>query len=383
MEKKELLNKIYCELADSLNISDTMTQEIISSYKSVGSYLGNLEENLNIHIYPQGSMALGTLVRPIAEDKEGDYDVDLVCLLKNGGNLPAKDIKQIIGKRLSEGERYKSKLDAEGKRCWTLKYSDFHMDILPSVPKISTLPKPSRNVTQIRLTHKENDSYFNRYSDPKAYRKWFTKQMEVSFSKQREIIARNKKVEIEEVKLFDVRTPLQMTIQILKRHRDIMFSGRDNKPISIIITTLAAKSYSGETNLYEAIGKVLQDMDKHIEFNNGKAVISNPTMDSENFADKWEEFPEKQQAFFEWLNKARKDIIQEPLEFAGGMGTMKNRMRELFGSKAVNQTFDTYEEKNIKEKNKGNLGVTKEGNIGSIASSNIIAPLSTHTFYGK
>ncbi|MDU0401573.1 hypothetical protein LMG8526HA_02472 [Lactococcus lactis] len=78
MEKKELLNKIYCELADSLNISDTMTQEIISSYKSVGSYLGNLEENLNIHIYPQGSMALGTLVRPIAEDKEGDYDVDLV-----------------------------------------------------------------------------------------------------------------------------------------------------------------------------------------------------------------------------------------------------------------------------------------------------------------
>ena len=81
MNKKELLDKIYTELAESLNITDTMTVEIINSYEAVGKYLGNLEEELDIQIYPQGSMGLGTLVRPISSDEEGDYDVDLVCLL--------------------------------------------------------------------------------------------------------------------------------------------------------------------------------------------------------------------------------------------------------------------------------------------------------------
>lgn len=234
MNKKELLDKIYTELAESLNITDTMTVEIINSYEAVGKYLGNLEEELDIQIYPQGSMGLGTLVRPISSDEEGDYDVDLVCLLKNGSYLSAKDIKQIVGKRLSEGERYKSRLDEEGKRCWTLKYPDFHMDILPSVPQLNQSTIFDRKNTEIRLTNKEEEGvYSDKISNPKAYREWFIEQMEVTFLKRREIVAKKRNVEIEKVKLFDVRTPLQMAIQILKRHRDIMFSGKENKPISI------------------------------------------------------------------------------------------------------------------------------------------------------
>lgn len=42
---------------------------------------------------------------------------------------------------------------------------------------------------------------------------------------------------------------LQRIVQILKRHRDIMFNGDEDKPISIIITTLASRAYRGETNL--------------------------------------------------------------------------------------------------------------------------------------
>lgn len=48
-----------------------------------------------------------------------------------------------------------------------------------------------------------------------------------------------------------VRTPLQRAIQIMKRHRDMRFNGHrdeDHKPISMIITTLAAKLYEGHAN---------------------------------------------------------------------------------------------------------------------------------------
>ncbi|MGF2030284.1 nucleotidyltransferase domain-containing protein [Lactococcus lactis] len=384
MNKKELLDKIYTELAESLNITDTMTVEIINSYEAVGKYLGNLEEELDIQIYPQGSMGLGTLVRPISSDEEGDYDVDLVCLLKNGSYLSAKDIKQIVGKRLSEGERYKSRLDEEGKRCWTLKYPDFHMDILPSVPQLNQSTIFDRKNTEIRLTNKEEEGvYSDKISNPKAYREWFIEQMEVTFLKRREIVAKKRNVEIEKVKLFDVRTPLQMAIQILKRHRDIMFSGKENKPISIIITTLAAKAYTGQTDLYDTIETILQNMHKYIEKDSsGKILIFNPTVSSENFADKWEESPEKERAFFDWVRSAQTDILQNPMEFAGGFGSMKNQLREIFGSRAVNQAFEVYEKKNLNDKNIENLGVNSIGNLVNNTAENAVAPLKKHTFYG-
>src|SRR6185503_2735935 len=45
-----------------------------------------------------------------------------------------------------------------------------------------------------------------------------------------------------------VREPLlQMAVQILKRHRDVTFEGRDDGPISIINTTLAGHAYSAFT----------------------------------------------------------------------------------------------------------------------------------------
>lgn len=118
MEKNNILDKIYRELAESLNISKTMSDEVVSSYEAVGKYLGNLEKNLDIKIFPQGSLSLGTVVRPIEGDVEGEYDVDIVCLLENGSSLSAKEIKNIVGDRLKESNRYNKMIDKEGKRCW-------------------------------------------------------------------------------------------------------------------------------------------------------------------------------------------------------------------------------------------------------------------------
>lgn len=385
MDKRNILDKIYRELAESLNISNTMTEEIINSYRAVGNYLGELEEDLDILVFPQGSMALGTLIRPIKDDKEGDYDVDLVCRLENGGYLTAKEIKNVVGNRLTESERYERMLDKEGKRCWTLQYADFHMDVLPCVP--STRSGKSLNETedtQIRLTHKEdNGEYSNKYSNPKAYREWFINEMKAVYKRDQEIFANKRNIEVEEVELFNVRTPLQMAIQILKRHRDNMFSNRDNKPISIIITTLAAKAYNGETNLFDALDNILMSMHNFIDTDkSGNIVICNPTLRTENFADKWKDNPEKQFAFTEWLRTARKDIVENPLEFADGFGAIKNQMRGLFGSRAINDAFDSYEQKNIDARSDGLLGVTNKGNITSINEKSVVAPLKDHTFYG-
>ena len=63
--------------------------------------------------------------------------------------------------------------------------------------------------------------------------------------------------DIDEIKEYHLKTPLQKAIQILKRHRDIMFKDdtKHLKPISIIITTIAAELYRNEDNIVEMAKK--------------------------------------------------------------------------------------------------------------------------------
>ena len=51
---------------------------------------------------------------------------------------------------------------------------------------------------------------------------------------------------VDDVPVFAWKTPLQRSIQILKRHRDVMFWNSPNlRPISMIITTLSAHALPG------------------------------------------------------------------------------------------------------------------------------------------
>ena len=120
------------------------------------------------------------------------------------------------------------------------------------------------------------------------------------------------KAAAEDVPEYKVKTPLQRAIQILKRHRDFHFQGDDDRPISIIITTLAAKSYNNQANLLDAFLTLVRDMPKHIETRkkNGKRVswVPNPVNDGENFADKWEDNPQREVKLRAWLKKVDDDL---------------------------------------------------------------------------
>lgn len=42
----------------------------------------------------------------------------------------------------------------------------------------------------------------------------------------------------------------------------------------------------------------------------GKYKICNPVMEEENFADKWAIEPEKAKTFFDWLERAKRKLLQ-------------------------------------------------------------------------
>jgi hypothetical protein len=316
-------SQILRDLSGELDVPPSKYEEAKEHYQAVGDWLGEEDSELapfDPQIYVQGSFAFGTAVRPLGDD---EYDVDAVCLLKlTTDQVTQKQLKELVGRRLKHpSSRYKNKIEpAEGGcRCWTIQYADesrFHLDILPCVlddsrelAGIGTPPAIAEHA--IRLTDKTTPEYDTGWpengsdptrSNPKGYAMWFRDRMRVRLAEAKAARAMEKRASVEEIEDYQVRTPLQRAVQILKRHRDVRYNGDNDKPISIVITTLAAKAYDNEADLYEAIMNIVSGMRSHIEQRNGVWWIANPVNPLENFADKWEARPRKAELFFEWLD---------------------------------------------------------------------------------
>lgn len=203
-----------------------------------------------------------------------------------------------MGDVLRASDRYSEKLE-EGKRCWTIEYaesSNYHMDILPTM-KSNTYSETK----ELIMTHKEdeNSDYEFRQTNPEAYYDWFVKRMEEEKKKLTEEYAVRNKLEIIDVPEYKIKTTLQIAIELLKRYRDIKFQNNpDVKPISIILTTLMAKIYTGKESVYELIEKFSKKYELYLEKDeNGNILVKNPVNENENFADKWQIYSERKMLF--------------------------------------------------------------------------------------
>lgn len=315
MYSKEKLNIIYEKIVEAIDISNALFDKAENEYKALGKWIDNETPDYELFIYPQGSFALGTVIKPITDDE--DYDLDLVCEFSDNYSGSAEYLKNTTTRPLLE-KYNRIKTINEKKRCWQVRYehaANFHMDIIPAVSK----------TTYISITNKDKETNKYNYigSNPKGYIEWFNDKKKIrrqalfeNYSKSHIIKCQ---VDIEELKEYNFKTPLQKSIQLLKRHRDVMFQDDlDNKPISIIITTIAAELYRNEDNIYDTLENILLNAEEYINSRKeqGDYYIINPSYtgkDIENFADKWGKNPELATAFFDWLEDAKNMFISKNL----------------------------------------------------------------------
>lgn len=316
-------------LAEELDVPISRYQEASKRYDSVGSWLcrdASTLKDFNPDVYVQGSFRLGTPIRPVSDDEH--YDIDLVCELSlSKGAYSQQNLKAMLGHEMQlYTEAHSMQKPSEGRRCWTLDYAEgaqFHLDALPALPdgQIKRQLLIEANLSDawassaIAITDKDHPRYRSitaqwPHSNPRGYTKWFRSRMATNYRQIRAAMALEAQASVEEIPSYAVKTPLQQAVQILKRHRDVMFAGRpEHKPISVIITTLAGLSYLGERTVVEALLGILQRMELHIGFDpQGNVLICNPTDPQENFADRWRDAPEKRASFYAWLRKVREDI---------------------------------------------------------------------------
>lgn len=300
-------------IADTLEVPESAYAQATERYESVGRWLcaaGSPLGAFNPKVFAQGSFALGTVIRPFNRD---DYDIDAVVQLDGSiSTWEPEKLKLTLGDRLRGHGTYAMMLGPEGRRCWTLTYTSnenvagFHLDLLPCVSHETTsdLVGFAGTRSAIAITTRTTDGAYEwNQSDPKGYAAWFRTRMVV---RRRTLDTSEKQASIEAVPKYPTRSPLQATVQLLKRHRDVMFQGRDEAPISVIISTLAARAYEGEATLAETVVNVTKGMRRQIEVVAGRPFVRNPVRPEENFADRWEQEPNRSTQFFAWLGAVEK-----------------------------------------------------------------------------
>lgn len=406
-DKDKMLGEIFENLGGSLDIPPSKYEQAVSRYGSVGRHLegGTYSHSVGKPaIYVQGSFRLGTVTRPFREGKDADYDIDLVCDTRSIKDLvTAGLVKAEVGDRLKSHDTYKRLLDEEGRRCWTLIYAEedgigFHLDVLPAIPESDyqrlLIEAVSNDLKQhsIAVTDRvESGEYNFDPSNPKGYGLWFDTKNKVMFDRvaslQKRMIVKSTTVynSVDQVPDLLVRTPLQRLIQILKRHRDVRFDGKSNskeRPISIIISTLAALAYNNEETPWlalEAFVKSVEDYQtsKVIRKRNGEWRIPNPTNLAENFADRWNDDDGKRaKAFFEWVAILRQDLLSmRTIETIPGL---QEHLAPMFGESQVKTAFGNFGKALQTTSSSGNLKMVHgSGLLGTSAG----IPVKSHNFY--
>lgn len=291
-------------LENKINISSEMEARAKRAYKEISDLLAEKLNDYDPCIFPQGSFRLGTIIRPVAGE---DYDLDFVCLI----NIPKDKIspftlKRILGDALKTRYSISAGTLEEKNRCWRVILPNFHIDILPAVPEtdLSLFEGMEAEVVETPISIPDKELKTWKPSNPKGYGKWFDKQ-----TAKVERVAISNHMVMNEADVAPLpkqnvsSTILQDAIKIMKYHRDVNFKDNpEDKPISIILTTLAAYFYAGEQDIVNALQGIVNRIIVAAPSIFEVGQVTNPVLKSENFADKWKDHPERRQAFRDWVN---------------------------------------------------------------------------------
>jgi hypothetical protein len=249
------------------------------------------------------------------------------------------ELKRLIGDRLRQNGHYAPILE-EKKRCWRLNYArQFHLDVSPTI--INPL---CSNGGELVPDKKLRDW---KPTNPKGYRRLFERRANLQPRIRHRMTPPtiHKRAEVAPFPATITGSGiLRRTVQLLKHHRDIYFEHitEEVAPISIIITTLAARSYEYcvkmspfDTEL-DVLLATIRKMPDFIErpVLEGRVVywVPNETTQGENFADRWNTEPAGVPAFHQWHAQALADF--EELVALQGLDRITVNLQRSLGAAA-------------------------------------------------
>lgn len=349
---------------DTVNKHITVDPELVQNAALAYTNLGQtLVEKLRwtseqIAIIPQGSTSTRTLIAPATA---ADFDIDAVChvdLLPLEAHDPMAFFQEVFDALIHMRPTKKG-------RCLRINYPNqrFYIDFTPSVP-LENIPadvrKDMRDVslyadTAVAVVDIPTQKW--KTSNPLGMVKWISTQAnrqilrQLVFRAEAFDSANILPVPEQNVPLSDT---LRVAIRLFKRHRD-MAVRRDNviaeyMPISVIITTLLTQCYEGMADkgvsyvhpiaLLADLAALLPGM---IELREDEYWVANPTVDGENFAEKWnKDNDQRYNEFHKWCGLLASDLTS--ILESNTPAQLHERVQETFGCVGVGDANTTIAE---------------------------------------
>jgi hypothetical protein len=357
------LDFLLANVAESIQLTTSQYERAERSYEAVAAWLsapGSALAPNSPKVYPQGSMALETTVKPL---RTAEHDLDMVCQVSDGV-WTAMGLYDAVHARLAQHPLYSGML-AKMNRCVRLEYrDDFHLDIIPAIAR------PGERGTNVDVPDRELRGWTP--SNPKGYVAWFkTKSVQLLLEKVAKAEPLPPQRDAEE------KPPLTVVVQLVKRARDVVFSGHDDAPRSILLTTLAGQHYDGDFSVAATTVKVLRAVERDIAAAApGEIVVVNPSNPAENFTDsmkgnRYEAFS----TFVTWLRAKVDELSSLDGELLYGA------LEKLFGVAPVHSALQKYAELQKSRRDQGTLTTSSAG-VSVIAPAVGGARVPKHTYFG-
>jgi hypothetical protein len=347
----------WAKALNEANLHITVREDEISAasdaYQKVAEHLA---ANLSwppeaILIRTQGSVSTKTLIRsPNGGEK---FDIDAVCQVDISRVEATNPMGffESIGRALTE-------LEAQAKRrCWNLPFPNerFYLEFTPSVPLI-TIPTQTLQVMAPRysasryaksaLAVVDTPTKDWKTSNPAGISQWVddTAKRPLILQIAMEAYAADRaKASVSPVpdQTVEITDTLRVAIRLFKRHRDMCAKRQiidsSTKPISIIIVTLLTTCYEGFADLGRSFEHpvellaALADLLPHLVLKlDGKYRIDNPTVEGENFAEKWnDDDGERYRSFKTWCDTLSADL--KTILALTDQQAVAKQVREVFG----------------------------------------------------
>lgn len=367
------LDEILIRICIALQLTRTQYELAAEHYGAVAKWLsagGPLAAILQ-DIFPQGSLRIGTTVRPWLRE---EYDLDLVLWL-DLAEIDPLQLLILVEQRLRAHSDYDKRVERKN-RCLRLNYAgQFHLDILPA--------RPDRRMGGTNLLVPDRAARCWKESNPKGYASWFDARGE----EVRVYLEPRAAASVEPLPLPEEvreKNALQLAVQLLKRWRDLRFAETPElAPISIVLTTLCGLHYGGEAHPFEALCAIVRGINQSIPAI-GRLRVLNPTNPFEDLSERWDREPLAYRAFVRAMGELERDLAL----LAERRGRdVAPALETLFGAAPVRSAFEGYGRALLAAREAGALAVTSTGAITSIhsgrTSSAPAVVIKPHTFYGE
>lgn len=355
----------------SLQITATQREKAETRYRAIGEWLEGTNSGIlrgaPVDIYPQGSLRIGTTNKPI---NVAEFDLDIVAEIQVDARLVQQPIVLLhaVEARLREHGTYSEMLERKN-RCIRVAYADeFHLDVLPACPD------PARTDGSIVVPDRAQRCW--KPSNPNGYAAWIERRAEHFRRRLVKAMA-----PLPPAETSDSKPLLKKLVQLMKRHRDIEFAGREQlAPVSIVLTTLAGLHATGGLSILDTLEQTLVVIAANSPSEQVLKVY-NPSNAGELLSERWESTRGSYEAFREWTLAFIRKLRE--LRAAVGLPAVISKLVELFGERPVHAArkamIDTIEA----ERRLGQLGA---GANGSLLISSVIADrpaIVRNTFFGE